>query len=847
MATEIDRITSLQAIADSTGLIYDRAMQPEKVVGQAWLISRGRVVTLASSVSNYAEAPWALLIKFPHPNLSYAVRTVTLHPDFNRREARDYYLAQASGPLPPAMFENDIATLALDSDLTPPEPEKVQEVNRALALPFEISSQDMSGSMRGGDFAQILQSAISTGRSGLLTIVDQRHMPFARISIRQARVARAHFELLQNEIALCELLWRRPPGYFAFRPVDNYPWPADVPEMVTPLDAVFAEANRRAEELPRVIEMLGGPDTRFQKVTKLADFSSIQPSDRWVAERLWELLDGFTPLGKLAERAGTDTYTTIKMIWDFANMGLINVNQSPLFHCSGQIGPLLVPAQELELTTWDQLTAAYLDPVSGGIGSATGNFFGAQHVINNKSLLHTVPVPPSTGAAAVFKDGKLVGLHSGPANLRGANLPPIALQRMMWIGALNDLGSKRLRTAEVNAEAPDIVEDPIADQQLSSQRLSSLRTRSTTTAEQPKPEAAEETGPLANFTKTQIAGASGVIFAIGLIMMLSSMLMPHSSAPTTAPADPQQAAKPAEPPKPSVTIPVNATPEEKAALEAEAKAKEIAERIGGFAGNLPSTFKYADTMKLTEPRESWGIISEPRNTDILFIRWPNHLPTENMEIITKRLPTLNFVHYGPPNYEGSTEHISKWVANTYDGDDFRDQTMVVGSYRPAGDPTCCIVFIARGIKNTSIPDINFPQRIIEEMLRNGDKARGKGAVAPAATTNGAAAAPEAVGELGTPQQLADYRKKLAALLKSHYKAPKAGPDGDNEVGLSFTVDETGGVSSLSLLPNPDDSFNRAIQKAMDESKPLPAPPRVKGGKYALQIHATGSDIKVDEQ
>src|SRR5688572_16079775 len=111
MATELDKANTLQAIADSTGLIYDRAAQPEKVIGQAWLISRGRVVTLASAVSHYAEAPWALIIKFPHPNLSYAVRTVTLHPDFNRREARDYYLSKSMGAVPPMTFENDIATL----------------------------------------------------------------------------------------------------------------------------------------------------------------------------------------------------------------------------------------------------------------------------------------------------------------------------------------------------------------------------------------------------------------------------------------------------------------------------------------------------------------------------------------------------------------------------------------------------------------------------------------------------------------------------------------------------------------------------------------------------------------
>src|SRR5574337_1041263 len=111
MATELDRSVTLQLLADSTGFIIDRTTEPEKVIGQAWLISKGRVVTLASTVANYTDAPWALMVKFPHPDINYGVRTVTLHPDFNKREARDYYLSQSQGALPSPIMDNDIATV----------------------------------------------------------------------------------------------------------------------------------------------------------------------------------------------------------------------------------------------------------------------------------------------------------------------------------------------------------------------------------------------------------------------------------------------------------------------------------------------------------------------------------------------------------------------------------------------------------------------------------------------------------------------------------------------------------------------------------------------------------------
>ncbi len=838
MATDIDRITSLQAIADSTGLIYDRAVQPERVLGQAWLISRGRVVTLASVVTNYAEAPWALIIKFPHPNLTYAVRTVTLHPDFNRRDARDAYLSSGRGQLPPAFFENDIATLALDSDLVAAEPEKVAELNRALSVPFEISAQDMSGSMRGGEALQILQSAMSTGRSGLMTLIDQRNVPFGRISVRQTRIVRAHFEELYNELGLCELIWRKPSGNFAFQPVDNFQWPADVTEIQTPAETIMAEATRRAQELPGVIDMLGGPDVRFKKATNIADFSSINANDRWVADALWECLDGYLPLNRVAERAGTDTYTTIKMLWDFATMGLISVNQNQTFHCSGQLGPLLLPAQELDISTWDQLNAMYLDPVSGGPVSINGNFFGAAHVITNKSLIHTIPVPSSVQTAAIFKEGKLVGLHSGPAQIRATNLPAINMQRMIWIGALNELGTKRLRTTEIAADAQELAEVPV-DPQVASQRLSTLRNRpmvmesgKVVSAAQSINEVELETGPLANVSKQQLVGIAGAVFAIGLVMMLGSMFMPHSAP--TAPT------KGAETVKPDPVI-VEATPD-----EATVKAAEIAQKIAGF-GTPPPTFKYKDTMKLTEPRESFGLVSEAKNTDLLCIWWPNYGPVSKLGVVTAILPYYNLKRaFAGEDYHGSTAKTA-WSSARYIATD-ANETYVVGTC-PSTDPARCIVFIAKGTSNkTAMADPSFPSRLIEEMLaqKASEPAKGNSATKgtePAQAT--ATADPQAPVALATEKQLADYRKALATVIKSNYKMPQS-ENADTTVGMSFSVDADGEVSNLQIKPNFDEAFNKAIQKAVDSSRPFPALPPVKGGKYSIKVSADGPDITVEE-
>jgi hypothetical protein len=849
MVTDLDNISALQALADSTGLIIDRAQYPEKVVGQCWLISKGRVVTLASSVSNYTDAPWALQIKFPHPDLNYGVRTVTLHPDFNKREARDYYLAQARGPVPQPMLDNDIATLALDSDLSPPPPERVGELNRALSVPFALTGQDMSGTMRQGEVPAILQSVLGTGRSGILSMIDSRNVPFARIAVRQTRITRVSFQNLFNELAFSELLLRQPPGSFAFQPIE-YAFPADVPEIALPTEQMMAEAQRRFDELPRMMEMLGGFESRFTKATAMVDFSTIPASERWLAERVWEALDGFMTLNFVAERVGSDTYSAVKMIWDLATMGLLSVNQNQVFHGSGQLGPLLVPAQDLELNTWDSLTAFYLDPISASPIAMTGNFFGGAHVLSNKTLLHTTPIPPSSMGAIILKDGKLVGLHTGIHTLVAVpNPPPIVLQRMMWIGSLNDLGTKRVRTAELAAAEAAEGGEGSGDQAAAPKQSARLRAVSEPAHDPGKASPVpEETGPLAKFSKQQILVAAGVIALIGLVMVISSFAAPHGPA---VPPPNTVAQSPADKPSPSSTTavaqqpkPVPLSPEDETKLEERigdpAAAKVAADMMG--LKDPPSSYKFKDTSTLTDPKPSFALVSEGKNVELTFIQWPNQSVTLDPDLIARRTVIYNYVRNDDNHneFQGQQGPVN-WVGGHYAAPDGGPAhvTLAVGTWEDPTHPGKYITFIAKPVSGDSMSDMEYPAHFIDQLINT--------QVATAKQAGNAGQSPAVTGVLATPEELADYRKKLAALIKAEYKPPHYDLDTDTKVGLKVTVDAKGNIKDLSLQPNPNEDFNNALQKAVTAVKPCPAPPRTKTGTYALLIRAHANDIMIEEQ
>lgn len=854
MATDLETASSLQALADSTALIYDRAISPEKVVGQAWLISKGRVVTTASAVTNYSEAPWALVVKFPHPDVTYGVRTVQLHPDFSRRDARDHYLSQAHGTPSPFAFDNDIATLALDSDLSPPAPERVAELNRALSVPFQISPRDMSGSMRPGDLPNILQSVITTGRSGLLTMVDVRNIPFARIGVRQARITKVTYESLYNELALCELLFKKPLGNFAFQPIEDYRWPADLHELSTTAEQIVSEGLRRADELSKVIEMLGGMDVRFGKATKFADFSTVPSQERWVAERLWEVLDGMLPLSKVSGRIGADTYSTVKMVWEFANMGLIQANQKRAFHSNGQLGSMLVPAQDMELSVWDNVTAFYLDSISAAPAVAQGNLFGPAKLLNNKTLLHTVSLPPGVSTAAMLKDGKLIGIYTGSYVAHGnMNMPPMGLNRMTWVGALNELGAKRLRTSELaTGEAPDGAPvEPDKDQAVS-QRIS-IRNRAMSSPELPSiplEDNQEELGALSKFTKKQLATAAGGSMALAFILLLSMMFSPHGGGGTTTASSPSPAVsqgKPGDSASGKKDAKSDKAPPPVAGI-GDAAAAKLAQQAAGF-GTPPDTFVYKDCSKLTDPKPSWELVSELKNLDIMFVVWPNPAPYNNgAKDISARPPFADISRweYGD-EFKGETEH-TRYVAGHYSMNKKNEKgTALVGALPYKDDPNKCIIFVAKPASGLTLQEMSAPPNLIEQLIQRGKStttAMNFGDAKPGDDSQAAGAGDSAVA---TPEQLADYRKKLVGLIQGNYKEPQADKDADTKVGMLFTIDADGQISDLQMKPNTNDDFNKAIKKAFNNSQPLPKPPHTKNSKYALAITANGSNISVDEQ
>jgi outer membrane biosynthesis protein TonB len=793
------------------------------------------MVVLASTIANYADAPWALLVKFPYPDLTFSVKAISLHPEFNKRAARDHYLGQAKELLPQQIImDNDIATITLDTEIPELQPDRVQELTRALSLQLNISPQDLSGVMRAGDTGNILQKALSSGRNGVLNFFDERKVPFCRVLVKGGRIAKAVYQNLQNEYAICELMWRKPGGNFVLS-MENLNW-GPIGDIQMPTDQLANEANRRCNDLPRMLDALGGPNARYVKSRPQIDLNQINPQIRWVVEKIWPALDGGLPLTKLSERLGVDSWTAVQALWEMKHLGLVGQDNSEQFHRSGQLGAALTPGHDVDLKFWDPLTAFYLDDLSNLPVAVQGNYFGSNKLLNLSTLLHTMPLPHCKYGAAVIKDGRLIGVHNGKYTAVMQNPPPFPLSQMIWVGSLSEMSAKRIRATEMSAaDSEEMAAIPSAGRGT----MTGLKTRPHAilppelTAPQNLEGETQAAAPsnepeiLQKFSKIQILGAGGGMFLIGLLMSMGAMMSPKPSAvPTPAAVNTSTSTSTASSSgQPTVS---------------GADSMKQAVSIASFKQTALPPFVYTDTSKDTMPKPSFGLESEQANQKILFVVWPNPDVRAAVDSNTKTPPFIPLVpfEYGGRIDEGTSEmHNMYWKAWRYlnkgdkEGKNQKATAALIGCFT-TNQPDKSILVVAYPYKGEGELDYKNTINTIERMFTETNSSE-SGTSSPAATQASA-------------EEVQAYRQKVGESIKAAYKAPD-GADRANKYQIVFNINSEGKIAKMETKYSSGmEDVDHSVEKAIQSKVPFPAPPKTSDGLVPMRVTVTPDEFTVDE-
>ena len=859
-----------QNFSNATGLILDRTFDPPLVLGEAFIVSKSRAVACASSLFNYVEAPWALVVSFPHPDLTLGVKSVAVHPEFDKKEARTNYLTYSGAPpeLYPAQL-NDFATIVMDPVLPELLPEKVGELQRALTIPFSNVGIEASGAAStAAEILQLIKTILDGGREGLLTFFDQLNVPIARIQFAGGNIQKVYYKGVVGEMGFSELLYRQPTRGFAFSSQASFSW-GNIRDVVVPANALIQEAQRRVAELPAGLSYLGGSQAIFRQATQSFDASSANENIQWLIQTLWGAIDGYITIDKLSQRVGADTYTVIQGLREMMNRGIIShLPKSTPFACSGQLGTPLVSHTDFDINPGDPLQAFFLDPLSGAPVWKQGNFSGVSSVLQPKNLLHNVPVTPGAKGALILKNYKLVGVHNGNV-IAKAGQPPTnpPVSQMMFMSAMFDMSARKLRGTADGGDS-DFTEN----------RMAGLRTRAEIEAEAGTAEKIEKyICPNCYSTNTKL----GPCFNCGTII--------HPPEPEVAPTGvakyiPMKKIKQLQE-KYNVTnqqliiggscaigfplfalmfcSPQSPPPVAKAPVAvvhtSSADAIQVAADTG-FKATPPPDYWYENTLELTKPSKSFGIYSEAKNQKMLFVIFDDMSAVQRFDdFLSKPLyvvQTATRVGTGNQIDRGSMvlgSDALKYYAGHYEMPDGTQASLLVAGF-PSKEKGKSVLAIGQAYKDGVAYDYKGGTWLIDQMTSDWTKDEsGNRLEALAGKDQG----PDSKDEEDTKAASSDDVKTFYAAVQKSIQDKFELPDGFEEelkakkskklrVNLLVGIGDDGAVKKIELTePSEVDKINNALIRAVNQAGPFKDVPNLKDDNFSFYVKLRKDQIKIE--
>lgn len=875
-----------QEFANAIGFVMDNAIDPPKQLGMAFLVSKSRVVTCASEVFHYVDAPWAISIYFPFTDVRVAVKSINLHADFDKVDARTRYLGNIGSPQQEMhSYMNDIALLMLDP--SPPEPmtERLAELNRALCLPFSSEGVEASGNLHGTEFVQLIQTIIESGRQGLLTLYDQRNLPVANILIARGGILKVFYrQVMSSEMAFCELVHRAPAVAFAFRPNGNINW-GEVPDVQTPPDRLVYEAMRRLQEIPKLFSQLGGLNARYQHVVQNFDPTNASEEIQWMVQPLWNSLDGYITLDKLPKRIGVDTYTTLVAIRELVNRGVISpINRATPFPCSGVMGNPLISHTDFEVHPWDPLQAFYLDPLSYGPTWLKGNFFGVANSLQPKNMLHTITVPNDLVGGLILKDYKLIGIHSGPQILKpGQPAPPVKCYQFMWMGALLELSSRKYKAneAEDGATVGSLrsLEHESAEQGVGTGSDKQIQCPNCFASNSDygecftchamiEPPAEDEEikgkGAAAQLKKLQKKhGISNRYVAIlgGLLLMPILFWGMSQMGKVSAP-----------PPPPQAIVKVQAS---------DKKAVELAVEYGGFSATPPHMYRYADTSEKTSPSKSFGIESEQANQKILFVVYDDMTPLDSLGNFAGKPP---FTEVDRADMEQATQDSGdqilgngklKWILGKYtQPGKQKSVSLLIGAF-PAAKEGKSILVIGQGLADSDQRQYNSKttlfvlDELASEFTATGNSKRqeevnkDKPAVITEEEDDEEGDGNKKIVKMSTDEDIDKFIAEAQKLIQDKFEMPEDAAEHADQVEKEtgkpkawklpswvIGIDREGNIKRIEKQGTEENAkqekLSKALEKAVTDVGKFENPPITKTQEFKFRMRLKGKQIELKE-
>jgi CRP/FNR family transcriptional regulator, cyclic AMP receptor protein len=173
------------------------------------------------------------------------------------------------------------------------------------------------------DLPTVIQAVASSRQSGKLNIFPTHANPGAKLIFDRGHLISTKFKHLTGEHAVFELLGVQDPADFAFERAPDSDGKPPESNLERPIERLLVEGARRTDELPKLLEKIGGLDTTFTTAPHIPKWQELPESIQVLAPKIWKLNELDLSVEEILPLIPVDRYAVIQTLCMMIDHGLI--------------------------------------------------------------------------------------------------------------------------------------------------------------------------------------------------------------------------------------------------------------------------------------------------------------------------------------------------------------------------------------------------------------------------------------------------------------------------------------------------------------------------------------------
>ena len=187
----------------------------------------------------------------------------------------------------------------------------------------------LQGNLAFFDLPTVIQTVVASRQDGVLSLFGRSGKAVGKLILKQSAISAASYDHLRGEHALYELLNSTEPLDFTFDQVETDEAVADKELSRRPTHMLLIEGARRADELPKLMEKVGWPNSIYVQLKTVPDVSAFGPERRELFRSLWTLIEMGCNAESISKQVPFDRYAVLHLLDEILELKWCRKEEGP--------------------------------------------------------------------------------------------------------------------------------------------------------------------------------------------------------------------------------------------------------------------------------------------------------------------------------------------------------------------------------------------------------------------------------------------------------------------------------------------------------------------------------------